>query len=198
MGTVERRQRERLELRTLILDTAREIFAAEGYDGVTMRRIAERIEYSPTAIYFHFKDKDALIRELCDHDFLALTQQFATIARIADPIEKLRRAAYLYVQFGLQYSTQYRFLFMTPHSKMSGDAYAFIKSIVAEAIEHEQFRRELRDPDLLAQTVWAGIHGVAALEITMRNDQSIEWRPADQRATMMIDALIGGLTAQGK
>ncbi len=75
MGTKERREREREELRTRILDAARELFAEEGYEAVTMRRIADRIEYSPTAIYFHFRDKEALMRELCDHDFRALAQR---------------------------------------------------------------------------------------------------------------------------
>ena len=69
MGPRERREREREETRTRILDAARELFAAEGYEAVTMRRIAERIEYSATAIYFHFKDKEALVKELCDVDF---------------------------------------------------------------------------------------------------------------------------------
>ncbi len=81
MGTVERREREKQELRTRILDAARELFAELGYEAVTMRKIAERIEYSPTAIYFHFKDKDALMRELCEMDFSTLAQQFRTIAR---------------------------------------------------------------------------------------------------------------------
>src|ERR1700751_6037572 len=58
LGTTERRERERQELRSRILDAARELFAEQGYDAVTMRGIAERIEYSPTAIYFHFKDKE--------------------------------------------------------------------------------------------------------------------------------------------
>ncbi|HEY1434684.1 MAG TPA: helix-turn-helix domain-containing protein, partial [Thermoanaerobaculia bacterium] len=50
MGTIERRERERQELRDRILDAARELFVEQGYDAVTMRKIAERIEYSPTAI----------------------------------------------------------------------------------------------------------------------------------------------------
>ena len=65
MGISERRERDRQAVRSKILDAARDLFAAEGYDAVTMRRIAEAIEYSPTTIYLHFKDKDALIRELC-------------------------------------------------------------------------------------------------------------------------------------
>src|SRR5215468_8785389 len=90
LGTTERRERERQELRTRILDAARELFAEHGYDAVTMRGIAERIEYSPTAIYFHFKDKDALLRELCELDFAALAHEFRKIAKEKDPIERLR------------------------------------------------------------------------------------------------------------
>jgi AcrR family transcriptional regulator len=204
LGTKERREREREEIRTLILDTAREMFAAEGYDAVTMRRIAERIEYSPTAIYFHFKDKQALIRELCEHDFLQLAQKFATIARIADPIERLRRAGQLYLQFGLDNPNHYRVMFMTPHPNIEDhtleqgnpeqDAYAFLKSIVAEAIEQKLFRKELTDVDLVSQTIWAGVHGVVALHIAKCNDGWVDWRPIAKRAESMIDLLLEGLT----
>lgn len=206
MGTKERREREREEIRTLILDTAREMFAAEGYEAVTMRRIADRIEYSATAIYFHFKDKDALIRELCDHDFLELAQKFGTIARIADPIERLRRAGQLYLQFGLDNPNHYRVMFMTPHPKIDPassalkqgnpeeDAYAFLKSIVTEAVEQGLFRKELNDVELTAQTIWAGVHGVIALHIAKCNDEWVVWRPFNQRAEQMIDLLIEGVT----
>ena len=90
MGPKERREREREEIRTRILDAARELFASEGVESVTMRRIADRIEYSPTAIYFHFRDKEALLAELCDCDFRAFAQEFFVIARLADPVERLR------------------------------------------------------------------------------------------------------------
>lgn len=204
MGVKERREREREEIRTLILDTAREMFAAEGYEAVTMRRIADRIEYSPTAIYFHFKDKEALIRELCEHDFLQLAQKFATIARIADPIERLRRAGQLYLQFGLDNPNHYRVMFMTPHPKIEEhtleqgnpeqDAYAFLKSIVAEAIEQKLFRKDLTDAELVSQTIWAGVHGVIALHIAKCNDDWVQWRSIEKRAHSMIELLIEGLT----
>ena len=210
MGTKERREREREEIRTLILDTAREMFAAEGYEAVTMRRIADRIEYSPTAIYFHFKDKDALIHELCDSDFLTLAQKFGTIARIADPIEKLRRAGHLYLQFGLDNPNHYRVMFMTPHPRIDvagsrlkhgnpeEDAYAFLKSIVSEAIEQGLFRKELTDLEVVSQTIWAGVHGVISLHIAKCNDDWVAWVPFKDRAEQMIDTLILGLLRKGK
>ena len=69
MGVTERREREREEVRTKILDAARDLFTSEGYEKVTMRRIAEAIEYSPTAIYLHFEDKEDLVLALCRQDF---------------------------------------------------------------------------------------------------------------------------------
>ena len=72
MGLKERREREREEVRGKILDAARELFVAEGYAAVTMRKIAAAIEYSPTAIYLHFRDKEAVINAICDTDFLKL------------------------------------------------------------------------------------------------------------------------------
>ena len=147
MGTTERRERERQELRTRILDAARELFAEEGYDAVTMRRIAERIEYSPTAIYFHFRDKHALMQELCDEDFGALAGEFQKIAAIADPVDRLRRIGQAYVAFAMSHRNHYRLMFMTPHPEAmqpedsrlrrgnpEEDAYAFLKATVAEAI----------------------------------------------------------------
>lgn len=209
MGTKERRERERQETRSLILDTAREMFAAEGYDAVTMRRIADRIEYSPTAIYFHFRDKDALIRELCDCDFLALARQFEGIARLADPVEKLRRTGLAYLQFGIENPNHYRVMFMTPHPPLDPadsalrhgnpeeDAYAFLRHIVAEALAQGRFRPGLKDVELIAQTMWAGVHGVISLQIAKCNDGWVDWRPLQTRGQAMLDALIAGLTVPG-
>ena len=72
MGVQERREREKKELKQEILDAARDLFVREGFENVSMRKIAEKIEYSPTAIYLHFKDKEALVHELCLHDFRVL------------------------------------------------------------------------------------------------------------------------------
>jgi len=193
LGSKERRVRQRVEIRTRMLDTARQMLTSEGHDAITMRRIADRIEYSPTAIYFHFKDKDTLIRELCERDFQDLAQKFASIARIADPIEKLRRAAHLYMQFGVDNPNQYRVMFMTPNASTGREAYAFLRSIVTEAIEQGLLRKELRDVDLVSQTIWAGVHGVVALHIAKAGDDSIDWRPIEKRAEMMVDVFIEAL-----
>ena len=86
MGVKERRQRERTQVREKILDAALEVFAKDGTDGVTMRALADAIEYSPPVIYAHFRDKDAIIRELCYRQLRDLAKTFATFADL-DPID---------------------------------------------------------------------------------------------------------------
>jgi AcrR family transcriptional regulator len=206
MGPSERRAREREELRSLILEAARELFAAQGYEAVTMREIAKRIEYSPTAIYFHFKDKESLLRDLCDADFGQLAHQLVETARIADPIEKLRATGAAYFRFGVEHPNHYRLMFMTPHPPLHSeesalrrgnpeeDAYQFLKDIVAQAIRENRFRPELTDVELVAQTIWAGVHGVISLQIAKCNDDWVEWRDLEARAQTMIDILIKGLS----
>ena len=91
MGVIERRERERLETRARIMDAARDLFAREGYEAVSMRRIAEAIEYSPTAIYVHFKDKQDLLLEICRTDFGAFGHMLADLQSVQDPVERIRR-----------------------------------------------------------------------------------------------------------
>ena len=81
MGVKERRQRERTEIRERILDAALEVFATEGVEGVTMRALADAIEYTPPVIYAHFRDKDAIIEELCYRQLRTLAKAFANFAR---------------------------------------------------------------------------------------------------------------------
>ena len=199
MGPKERREREREEIRTRILDAARELFVSEGVESVTMRRIADRIEYSPTAIYFHFRDKDALLAELCDYDFRAFSQNFAAIARIPDPVERLREAGRAYVAFGLAHPSHYRLMFMTPKTQAQSktitrgnpdeDAYAFLKGILADLKNWGHLREELENVDLAAQLTWSAIHGVVALEIAKCTDEWVDWRPFEERAEAMIDMI---------
>jgi len=202
LGPRERREREREEIRTRILDAARELFANEGVESVTMRRIADRIEYSPTAIYFHFRDKESLLAELCDYDFRAFAHQFIAISQIPDPVERLRAAGQAYVSFGLNNPSHYRLMFMTPKTTEANtlvkgnpeeDAYAFLKLIVAELMEKGRFRDDLTNADLAAQVIWSAVHGLVSLEIAKCKDEWVEWRPVEERTRAVVDMIITGL-----
>jgi AcrR family transcriptional regulator len=207
MGVKERRDRERTETRTKILDAARELFINEGFEAVSMRRIAEAIEYSPTAIYVHFRDKEALFQELCAHDFTALAHGMQDLAHVADPVERIRLAGHGYLRFAITHPNHYRLMFMTPRKVGAApdklaqrgdpmeDAYALLRNSTAEAIAAGRFRPDRTDPELLAQTFWAGVHGVASLQIALATDHWVDWRGIDDRADAMIDTLLIGMGA---
>jgi AcrR family transcriptional regulator len=211
MGIKERREREKSETRDKILDAARELFITQGYDGVSMRKVAEKIEYSPTAIYLHFADKEDLFRQLCNQDFARLSEVFQSSAMPLDPVERLKQIGRTYVGFGLQYPNHYKLLFMTPHppaplieedkeirSNPEVDAYAFLKLTVEQAIEAGCFREELRDSELLSQTLWAAMHGVISLNIAKGDDDWVEWRPMQERSELMLNAILRGFVKEGR
>lgn len=207
MGSLERRTRERAETRQRILDAAREMFVRRGYEATTMRAVAERIEYTPTAIYHHFRNKEALLAELCAMDFRALAAAFRRIGRIEDPIERLRKSGQAYVQFGLEHPMQYQLMFMTRrpkevddrlHSADPGeDAYAFLRQTCADAIATGRLRPEYRDPDELALIAWSSLHGALSLRIVMENEDWIHWRDARTTASRICDALLEGIVHPG-
>ena len=206
MGVKERRAREKSETRDKILDAARELFVTKGYEGVSMRRVAEKIEYSPTAIYVHFSDKQQLFHELCQQDYARLAEVFQSSAMSSDPIERLKQIGNTYTEFGVRYPNHYKFMFITPHPPQEPDeedreimgnpevdAYAFLKWAVQEAIDAGRFREELQDAELISQTLWASVHGVIALHIAKGCDPWVDWRPLAQRAQLMLDVTLRGL-----
>ena len=206
MGVKERREREKLETRDLILEAARELFASEGYEGVSMRKLAEKIEYSPTAIYVHFADKEELFRELCHHDFAHLAQSFQSVPLPEDPVERLKHIGKRYVEFGRLCPNNYKLMFMTPHppheldqrdNQVRGnpevDAYAFLKHTVQQAIDAGAFRAGIDDAELISQTLWAGVHGVISLHIAKHCDSWVDWRPLEARVELMLTAVLSGL-----
>ena len=211
MGVKERREREKSETRDKILDAARELFVTEGYEGVSMRRVAEKIEYSPTAIYVHFADKNELFHELCRLDFARLQEVMRSAEMPADPIERLRQIGRSYIQFGVRFPNHYVFMFMTPHlpqepdeedreimGNPEEDAYAMLKWAVQEAMNAGCFRQGVQDAELVSQTLWASVHGVISLNIAKCKDPWVEWRPLEDRAEMMLDVALRGLLRPGQ
>jgi len=206
VGHEERRKRDQEALRNRILDAARGLFADLGYEAVTMRRIAARIEYSPTTIYLHFRDKAALVRELCSVDFLALAMHFRAIGAQSDPIERIKAIGRAFVEFGLEHPNHYRLMFMTPHppvpenarriakGSLDEDAWAMLVAAVAEAQQEGLLRLDRGDANALAQQFFAGVHGVVALHLAKANDPWIGWTPVRETSERMLEALIRGFS----
>lgn len=207
MGTKERRSRELSETRERILSAAREMFAEKGYESVTMRAIAERIEYTPTAIYHHFPSKQALLTELCEQDFEGLARSFASSVSPADPVERLKSIGEVYLRFAQEFPSQYRFMFMTvlptvEHSENFAaellgnperNAYLFLRETCREAIEAGRFRPELSDADQVAQILWGSVHGQISLRIVKHGEEFLPWKDLHATTHLAMDALIRGM-----
>lgn len=211
MGVLERRERERSELREKILDAARELFITDGYEGVSMRKVAEKIEYSPTAIYVYFTDKEDLFHQLCQEDFAKLAHVFQRDAQIPNPLDRLKQIGRTYAEFGRLYPNHYKLMFMTPHpapefdetdreiqGNPESDAYAFLRQTMKQAIAGGYLRPELTDADLISQTLWGAIHGAISLQIAKCNDAAwVEWRPLEDRIETMLDVTLRGIRQEG-
>ena len=200
-----RRDREKATTRRLILEAARELFTSEGYAETSMRKIADKIGYTATAIYHHFKDKDALVNELCLHDFRLLSEALRQMDQIPDPILRLKLMGVNYVRFALEHPQQFRFMFMVERPipgpdvitiDPAEDGYNFLVTNVTEAMEQGVFRPELNDPQLLAQMLWAGVHGVAAIHLVKPHHGPNPWidmRDPVETTQMMIDVVLRGV-----
>jgi AcrR family transcriptional regulator len=204
MGSAERREREAGETRQKILDAARDLFVANGYEATSMRAIAKRIEYTPTAIYHHFESKEALLSELCTRDFRALASTFQKVGRVEDPVERIDRIGEAYVEFALEHPMHYQFMFMTvrpftgdDHDVTKGDptedAYAFLRNAVDEAIRSGRFLSEYDDPDHVAQILWAALHGLISLRIAKAHDPWVDFTDVRRTATLARRTLFRGL-----
>src|SRR5476651_1677791 len=107
MGVKDRRARQKTLLRQQILDAARDLLVRDGYEKLSMRKVAERIGYSPTAIYLHFKGKQELVSSLCDETFARLIGDLDTLQAYQDPVARLRHGMEGYIAFGLKHPDHY-------------------------------------------------------------------------------------------
>jgi AcrR family transcriptional regulator len=203
MGTADRRERHRASLRGEILEAASRLFVEEGFDRVTMRRIAARIEYSPTTIYLHFKDKNELLRAVCEEAFSQLAGKLERLQRApGTPLGKLREGLRTYVDFGLANPSQYTVTFLRPmpgergaedaaggfEQSIGGRAFDLLRQGVRACVESGDIKTA--SIDMTAQALWASLHGLTALLITTKGLPPAA-RPALVDHT--IDTLIAGL-----
>ena len=200
MGVKERREREKEALRREILDAASELFVEEGYQSVSMRKIAEKIEYSPTTIYLYFRNKAELIATICDETFQEMIGIHEQInAHEPDPLARLRKGLRAYVDFGLAHPSHYILTFMTPfsdddfpeeyvyESSSGGRSFDTLRSSVRYCVEHRVFRDV--DVEVTSQALWAVIHGVTSLLIA---HPQFPWADRDTVVDTAIDAAIAG------
>lgn len=205
-----RRERERQALTERILDAAREMFVRDGYEAVTLQRIAEAVEYTPGAIYQYFKDKRALVMAIIRADYLDIRDTLIGCREIPDPIERLMTMAKLYAAWGVAHPNHYRLMTCPPpawvqsgqelredeNPPIEEDILYLLGGFVADAMETGRVREEYNNPGLVAATLWAGIHGTVHQEITLdetaRNLLGSAGLDFETRLNTMIQVFVSG------
>jgi len=185
--------------RAEILDAAERIFVEVGYEGATIRRIADEVGLSSTALYMHFSEKSEILHEICRSAFArlqALNQ--AVMDEPGRPEIRLRRLLEAYVAFGFENPNAYRLTYLTrpveardgaqsAAQNLGGELYRAFEAVVQDVAADGHLRG---DPRTTAQTLWAGAHGVVSLMITK---PYFDWVGREALTRSMIDALIAGL-----
>jgi AcrR family transcriptional regulator len=188
--------------RVEILEAAERIFVADGYEGATIRKIADEVGVSSTALYMHFRDKDEILHEIGRVAMQSLLEQNSEIAaRPDDSVSRVRLMLEAYVRMGLEHPNAYRLVFCSPQragggpiqaatAEIGAQCYARYAGVVREIAAAGRLR--VGDADSAAQALWAACHGLVSLMITRPN---IDWAPADQLTSLMVEGLLHGLVA---
>lgn len=181
-----------------ILNAASELFVAEGYGSVSMRKIACKIGYTPTTIYLYFDDKADLFNQICEQTFAQLTRNLVAISKLSvSPLERLKLGLLEYVQFGLKHSNHYAIVFHSsntpgPEKEFETSQGEAAFDTLRDSVAACRADGSINNPngELVSQTLWAGIHGITSLLITQRGFPFVD---QSELIESVLDTLIAGV-----
>jgi AcrR family transcriptional regulator len=199
MGIIARKEKQKQEIRQLILDASMKLFVEEGFSHVSVRKIAEQIQYSPTTLYLYFKDKNEILFHCCESGFEKMLEQNKSLALISNPLERLHQMGVNYLNFGLSNPEYYDLMFIqdAPMARInelgegwsSGDqALEFLKIIIKEAMD-----QDLLIPakvESVALAVWGMVHGLVSLATKQRLDKLVSSHEMEQTMHDSLDWLL--------
>jgi AcrR family transcriptional regulator len=176
MGITSRKEREKEEMRRLILDAALRLFRERGFDGVSIRNIAEAIEYSPATIYLYYKDKSEIFFALQFEAAALKRDHILPVAQIENPWERLVEFGRRYIDFGMKHPDLYDLLFLTmsPMESLENQdcwnlgiaTHSFFVETVQACVDARYFKST--DAETIAYTLWCHAHGLVSLFVRER------------------------------
>jgi AcrR family transcriptional regulator len=203
LGLKERQERDRETVSRAILDAARELFVREGYQEVSIRKIAERIEYSPAAIYSYFQSKDDIFLALAEEGFHLLFSYGASPRPSApgDPLDTLRAMFWRYYEFSREHPEYFALMFLdrsVPRISRDWERFGF----VGEA-KHDMLNRIQKAIDagalpadtpahVVFRVLLTALHGAATLCLC---DRLAPGEDPDALARATLETVLKGLQA---
>jgi len=201
MGSKERQDRERQAVTDSILDAARELFLAEGYQSVSIRKIAERIEYSPAAIYSYYPSKDDIFLALAKEGFLRLDAKVNAAMGSGNALDDVRACWWAFYEFSKEQPEYFLLMFVdrsVPKITEGWEGFEILQSLMADAsswlqraIDAGQLPASV-NPRAAMHVLWGALMGPSVLALCHRLS------PGDGRdllARDVLEAVITGLQA---
>jgi AcrR family transcriptional regulator len=207
MGISERKEKQKLEIRKAILDASMKLFVEQGYENVSIRKIADLIEYSPTTVYLYFKDKNEILFNLHEIGFQKMGAYTADLWTIKNPLVRLHKMGEYYIQFGLENPEFYDLMFIlqAPMEALqvvekcewkSGDmALGRLKDTLQECMDKKLI--EQGDVEAITIAIWAMVHGMVSLAIRNRFDKIVAREQMVPMMTKGLTWLLNVLDASG-
>lgn len=196
MGITERKEKQKTEIRKMILDASMKLFVEQGFANVSIRKIADLIEYSPTTVYLYFKDKDDILFNLHELGFQKMAEFNEGLWDIRNPLLRLHKMGENYIKFGLTNPEFYDLMFIqrAPMQTLekqvhcewkSGDvALGRLRDTVREGMEKGLIVKG--DVDAVSMVIWSMVHGLVSLAIRDRFNKLV---PPEAITPMMTQAL---------
>jgi AcrR family transcriptional regulator len=206
MGVLERRAREKEALRTKILDAASSLIVEEGYENLSIRRIAERIEYSPATIYLYFKDKAQLVAAICEEAFAEMLETIGKAREsTADALEGLRRGLRAYIDFGIHHPSHYLIVFGMPGpgqqqnticegpTDLGMQTFDLLRQGIQACIDGGAIPPS--DIETASRVTWMTIHGITSMTIMELAEKCPDFPSLDREQLIesALDIVIAGL-----
>jgi len=208
MGIAERKEKQKIEIRKRILDASMQLFVEEGFNNVSIRRIADIIEYSPTTIYLYFKDKDEIFFNLHEIGFQKMLEMNRELDDIQNPLLRLHKMGENYIRFGMENREYYDLMFIQPEpmAKLTemgcnwenGDAaLARLRDTLIECMDKGYIAKT--DPIVLSLSVWSMVHGLVSLATRERLEKLVsEKENILPMITQSLNWLVNVLDISGK
>ena len=205
VGTATRRSARKAKgdghlRRAEILEAAERIFIAEGYEGATIRKIADEVGVSSTALYMHFTDKSCILLEICERTIRLLLERNREIAaKPLDPVVRVRMMLEAYMRWGLEHPNAYQLVYSQPRpvsatlwpeaaDDLSTECYNAFAGVVREIAASGRLRTGTADS--AAQSLWMSCHGVVALLCAR---PGFAWADTDELIAVTLDGVMNGL-----
>jgi AcrR family transcriptional regulator len=188
--------------RAEILEAAERIFVADGYEGATIRKIADEVGVSSTALYMHFQDKGCILLEICERTLRLLYERNREItAKPLDAVVRVKMMLEAYMRWGMEHPNAYQLVYCGRPLSMVGigewpedsrdlptQCYEIFRNVVREIAASGRLRTG--SAESAAQALWMCCHGVVTM---MASRPNFEWADREELIQVTLDGLLHGL-----